>query len=421
MKDREAYVVMRNHRLPQRPRRRVAELHPTARLFELLPKRPNDLWQMDATYIHIAVHCWWYAVIDYYSRYLLACYLTHSYRTAEVSHAFGLARQEAKRIPRPLVRRPFLVTENGPSFLARRFRYLVRQRYSHVRIQYRTPHQLGLLERFHQTVKTDEVYWRLYGNPEHARASLAPTPTDDQPSDESLTLSWAEILLTIRGGHVPGGAVKVWYMEAFCRPGSTNRDWKETVIPHTTKLIEVSPDGRHLAIRSTLEDGVIVDHEIRAGRDEVDIRLTVTNPSTKASYAQWAQPCVRVDAFTGVKPERNSKVYLPKCFVFCRRPPDQAADAALGHHGALHARPGVVPGTHRSQRRQPSPPEPADPLQRPDRLLLGGRKDDPDDGVGALPGAIPGCDRVPALRLPNRRGGTRPNEANPGQTLSGRR
>ena len=31
-----------------------------------------------------------------------------------------------------------------------------------MRIQYRTPTQLGLLERFHRTLKEEEVYWRLY-------------------------------------------------------------------------------------------------------------------------------------------------------------------------------------------------------------------------------------------------------------------
>ena len=77
MKDREAYVVMRDHRLLQKPRERAAELYQAARLFELLPQQPNDLWQMDVTYIHIPGHGWWYAVtvIDYYSRYLLACHL----------------------------------------------------------------------------------------------------------------------------------------------------------------------------------------------------------------------------------------------------------------------------------------------------------------------------------------------------------
>jgi transposase InsO family protein len=175
VKDREAYVIMRDHRLLQKPRARASELYQVARLFELLPQRPNDLWQMDVTYIHIPGHGWWYAVtvIDYYSRYLLACHLTSSYSALEASYALKLAREEAERIGGPLTRRPFLVTDNGPSFIARRFVDFVREQYSHVRIRYRTPQQLGLLERFHQTLKTEEVYWRMYEHPQHARECLA--------------------------------------------------------------------------------------------------------------------------------------------------------------------------------------------------------------------------------------------------------
>jgi putative transposase len=75
VKDRQAYRVMREHRLLQKRRPRQPELYQAAKLFELLPRGPNDLWQMDVTYIHIPGYGWWYAVtvIDYYSRYLLAC------------------------------------------------------------------------------------------------------------------------------------------------------------------------------------------------------------------------------------------------------------------------------------------------------------------------------------------------------------
>ena len=99
--------------------------------------------------------------------------MTPSYSAAETVHALKLARQEAERIHGPLVKRPFLVTDNGSSFLARRFAAFVRDQFSHVRIQYRTPQQLGLLERFHQTLKTEEVYWRLYDHPQHCRECLA--------------------------------------------------------------------------------------------------------------------------------------------------------------------------------------------------------------------------------------------------------
>lgn len=175
VKDREAYAVMKEHRLLQRKQTRRAEVHQAAKLFELLPQGPNDLWQMDVTYIHIPGYGWWYAVtvIDYYSRYLLACHLTMSYSATETAYALKLARAEAERIHGPLTKRPFLVTDNGSSFLAKRFLAFVADQYSHVRIQYRTPQQLGLLERFHQTLKTEEVYWRLYDGPQHARECLA--------------------------------------------------------------------------------------------------------------------------------------------------------------------------------------------------------------------------------------------------------
>jgi transposase InsO family protein len=174
VKDRQAYQVMRDHGLLQKRRPCEPELYQSAKLFELLPQAPNDLWQMDVTYIHIPGYGWRYAVtvIDYYSRYLLACHLTSSYSAAEVSHALRLAREEAERIHGRLKKPPFLVTDNGPSFVARRFTKFVADDYSHVRIRYRTPTQLGLLERFHRTLKIEEVHWRLYDNPQHAKACL---------------------------------------------------------------------------------------------------------------------------------------------------------------------------------------------------------------------------------------------------------
>jgi putative transposase len=170
----QAYRVMKEAGLLQKRRARLPELYQAARLFELLPQGPNELWQSDVTYIHIPGHGWWYAVtvIDYYSRYLLACHFTPSYRAADVAVALDAARAEAERLHGPLKKIPFLVTDNGSSFLSRYFRRHIDGDYAHVRIQYRTPTQLGLLERFHQTLKTEEVYWKLYASPAEARESL---------------------------------------------------------------------------------------------------------------------------------------------------------------------------------------------------------------------------------------------------------
>jgi hypothetical protein len=110
-----------------------------------------------------------------------------------------------------------------------------------------------------------------------------------------LRLSWADEWLTIRGSHLPGGEVRVHYLEAFCRSGSTDRDWRETVIPHRTELQSAADVGDRLKLRSTLDDGVVVEHVITAHRldedgDAVEFWLTATNPTDKASDAQWAQP-----------------------------------------------------------------------------------------------------------------------------------
>ena len=175
VKNRQAYQVMKRFDLLHKPVCRKAELYQAAKLFDLLPNGPNELWQMDVTYVHIPGFGWWYAitVIDYYSRYLLAAYLTDSYSAAEAIEALGLARREAERLCGPLAKRPFLVTDNGPSFMARRFESYLKGLFSHVRIRYRTPTQLGLLERFHRTLKEEELYWRMYDSPEHCRQCVA--------------------------------------------------------------------------------------------------------------------------------------------------------------------------------------------------------------------------------------------------------
>lgn len=75
------------------------------------------------TYIHIPGYGWWYAVtvIDYFSRYLLALHLTPSYAAASIIDGLSSAIAEAQRLHGEVKRPPILVTDNGSSFLARRF------------------------------------------------------------------------------------------------------------------------------------------------------------------------------------------------------------------------------------------------------------------------------------------------------------
>src|SRR5437016_9750179 len=93
-----------------------------------------------------------------------------------------------------------------------------------------------------------------------------------------LTISWEKNFLTVRGDF-PGGEIRTLYLEAYCRPGSTDREWRETVIPHSAEKMEASGDGRVIKLRDKLADGVVVDHTITAGNDEIDFRLVAPNPT----------------------------------------------------------------------------------------------------------------------------------------------
>jgi|GEM_PF-252647 len=129
----------------------------------------------------------------------------------------------------------------------------------------------------------------------------------------TLTLSRSNNFLVVHGPH---GKIPINYLEAYCRANSADADWvKHTVIPHKTELLSLSDDRKVMKLRDTLEDGVTVEHTITAKDDEVDFRLTAHNPTTTRSEAHWAQPCPRLDEFTGCSgPDRND--YLPKCFLF---------------------------------------------------------------------------------------------------------
>ncbi len=170
-------------------------------------------------------------------------------------------------------------------------------------------------------------------------------------AEPGLSVAWEKNYLTIRG-QFPGDELKILYLEAYCRPGSTDRDWKETVIPHTAELVEASPDGRVIKLKDELADGVIVEHEITARRDEIDFRLVAQNPTLKRSQAHWAQPCIRVNRFTGTASDDARTLvpaYARKCFLFLdgkltRLPTEPWADKARYTPGQVYCPLGVDRG-----------------------------------------------------------------------------
>lgn len=136
---------------------------------------------------------------------------------------------------------------------------------------------------------------------------------------ELFTLDWEDNILTISRGDIPGGSVKVWYIEAYCRGDAHDADWSaHTVIPHTTVMASRKPDGSQIELRSLLDNDCIARHLITAEHDAVRFHVLVHNPTAEYADVIWAQPCIRVGEFTGTAdPDRTDTYkYLANSFVF---------------------------------------------------------------------------------------------------------
>jgi hypothetical protein len=159
---------------------------------------------------------------------------------------------------------------------------------------------------------------------------------------DGLTMVWTNNMLTMRGPDLPGGTLDIWYLEAFCRSGSTHRDWNKTTIPHRTRLLSSDANGTEIRLATTVQPNVEVTHEIRAGRDDLDFRVVATNRGDEFADVDWFQPCMRVDRFTG----RKQEDYWSRCFIFTKdglKTMDQTrrAEDALYRGGQVYVPKGI--------------------------------------------------------------------------------
>ncbi len=132
------------------------------------------------------------------------------------------------------------------------------------------------------------------------------------PAADNLKLAWQKNILKISGENLPGGTLEVWWLEAFCRRGSTQRPWHETTLPHTTELVSSDPKGRWLRLRSRVQPSVEVSQEVRVVKAGVEFVVEFKNTSAEPVDLEWFEPCLRVDRFTG----RNQTNYIERCFIF---------------------------------------------------------------------------------------------------------
>ena len=133
--------------------------------------------------------------------------------------------------------------------------------------------------------------------------------------DTPTRIDWKENRLTLLSPRLPNGKTEVWYLEAFCRPGSTKREWEQSVIPHKTTRLDGEGAKGSLRLRTEVEGGVVLTHTIRVTKDGVRFDIHAENRGSQKAEVDWAQPCMQVADFTG----RTQETYIERTFIFTNR------------------------------------------------------------------------------------------------------
>ena len=137
---------------------------------------PNQIWQSDMTKIWAGPTVGWaylVSVIDCCTREIVSWNLSHRCRTEEALDAVEQA--VLARLPEGSRNaRVTLTTDNGTQFTSTRFIETVnRLGITHRRTAYNHPEGNSYIERFHRSLKEEEVWTAEYRNLQEARTSIA--------------------------------------------------------------------------------------------------------------------------------------------------------------------------------------------------------------------------------------------------------
>jgi len=153
---------------------RAADQQPAAKEFRHKTRRPNQLWQSDATRFFIPGwgHYWMVSVLDDYSRKILAWELVQDVQTPSLAGVIQLAVEATGVITAPTVAKPVLLTDNGSGYISGMMADFLRAHgLRHIRARSHHPQTTGKMERCHRTIK-DAVTLVVHTSPDALRAAI---------------------------------------------------------------------------------------------------------------------------------------------------------------------------------------------------------------------------------------------------------
>jgi len=154
---------------------RAADQAPAAKEFRHRTRRPNELWQSDATRFFIPGwgHYWLVSVLDDYSRKILAWDLVKDVQTSTLAEVIQQAVEATGVLQAPPLERPALLTDNGSGYISRAMAdYLRWHELRHLHARAHHPQTIGKIERWHRTLK-DVVTLVVHMRPDQLRQAIA--------------------------------------------------------------------------------------------------------------------------------------------------------------------------------------------------------------------------------------------------------
>ncbi len=145
---------------------------------------PNQLWQTDFTYLKITGWGWYHlsAVLDDFSRFIVAWKLCATMKAEDVTATFNLALAASGLDQMTVVHQPRLLSDNGSSYVASDLAdWLDKQNIEHVRGAPYHPQTQGKIERWHQTLKNRILLERSRTPGRRLRGALQPCPLLREP------------------------------------------------------------------------------------------------------------------------------------------------------------------------------------------------------------------------------------------------
>jgi len=154
---------------------RAADQAPAAKEFRHRTRRPNEMWQSDATRFLIPGwgHYWLVSVLDDYSRKILAWDLVKDVQTSTLAEVIQQAVEATGVLQAPPLDRPALLTDNGSGYISRAMAdYLRWHQLRHLHARAHHPQTIGKIERWHRTLK-DVVTLVVHLSPDQLRQAIA--------------------------------------------------------------------------------------------------------------------------------------------------------------------------------------------------------------------------------------------------------